>query len=319
MKTAIIGLGQIGGVHTEVLNELGANIVAVCDVDTKKFSNYSNCKQFIDWEEMLDEVKPDVVHVCTPHYLHADMVVGALERNINVICEKPLCIKEDDYERILLAEKNSKAQLGVCLQNRYNKSSIFLKEYLKDKKPNASWGMLAWYRNEDYYVSGEWRGKWQTEGGGVLINQAIHTIDMLQYVMGMPEKVVATCSNLTLDGVIEVEDTVTAIYYGSSRITFFATNGSKASFPIEILIRTDDEMIKVSDGKVISNGNLIFEDTDKRFYGKGCYGSGHKKLIEDFYDCVKNNKPFFINGEEGLKSVKMVLSAYKSNGKEVNV
>ena len=134
MKTAIVGLGVIGNVHYNVLKNMGNCAVAVCDVDSKKLSQFDGVEKYTDYVEMLDRVKPEVVHICTPHYLHEQMIISALERDINVLCEKPLCISREEIDRILIAEKKSKAQLGVCHQNRYNLENVFVKDYLKDAK-----------------------------------------------------------------------------------------------------------------------------------------------------------------------------------------
>ncbi|MBO5928023.1 MAG: Gfo/Idh/MocA family oxidoreductase, partial [Clostridia bacterium] len=135
MKVALIGLGVIGEVHLQVLNELGVELSAVCDVDEGKLKDFT-CAKYTDYKKMLTEIKPNVVHVCTPHYLHADMVVYALNLGINVLCEKPLGISEQDLERILKAEENSTAKLGVCMQNRYLPEILYLKNQLEnaDKK-----------------------------------------------------------------------------------------------------------------------------------------------------------------------------------------
>ena len=134
MRVAVIGLGVIGQLHVKVIQETKNDLVAVCDVDIEKFVDYAGVKCYTDYLVMLDEVKPDVIHICTPHYLHTEMIIAGLQRNINVLCEKPLCIDEKDIPLIMEAERNSKAQLGVCFQNRYNPSSVFVKEYLQGKK-----------------------------------------------------------------------------------------------------------------------------------------------------------------------------------------
>ena len=115
MKSAVVGHGVIGKHHAKILSDLGI-LCAVCDVDRDALKDLENVKLYRDYIEMLDREKPDAVHICTPHYLHADMVMEALGRNINVLCEKPLCICREDIKRILEAEKNSKAMLGVCHQ-----------------------------------------------------------------------------------------------------------------------------------------------------------------------------------------------------------
>lgn len=154
MKAAIIGLGVIGKVHYDVLKRHGEDIVALCDIDAAKLNGYDNVKKYFDYKKMLDEEKIDVVHICTPHYLHADMTIYALERNVNVLCEKPLCIRKEDVARIIDAENKSEAMLGVCLQNRYNKSSQFVKRYFQDKKVDFAFGNVLWHRDKAYYEIG---------------------------------------------------------------------------------------------------------------------------------------------------------------------
>lgn len=317
MKSAIIGLGMIGSVHTKVLRELFGEPYAVCDVIEEKFSDYPESLHYTDYKTMLDKAEPEVVHICTPHYLHAEMIVECLKRNINVVCEKPLCISKEEIEVILEAEKNSSAKLGICLQNRYNAPNVYVKDYLSDKQILSATGNVVWKRGEKYYNSAAWRGKWATEGGGVLINQALHTLDLMQWISGMPENVTATVSNLTLGDVIEVEDTAVALYSGTSNFSFFATVGSNKDFAVEMTFKTADETVKVLTDSVMINDRVITFNKDDAVYGKLCYGSGHKRLISDFYDCVKNGKKFAINGKEGSNVVRLILGAYESKGRKI--
>lgn len=319
MKSAIIGLGTIGSVHAKVIRELFGEPYAVCDVIEDKLSSFTDSLCFTNYKDMLDNAPLDVVHICTPHYLHAKMIVECLKRNINVICEKPVCISNAEIDMILEAEKTSSARLGVCLQNRYNAPNAYAKDYLSDKQIISATGNVVWKRGEKYYNSAEWRGKWATEGGGVMINQALHTLDLLQWISGMPEYVTASTSNLTLDNVIEVEDTAVALYSGGSDFSFFATVGSNKDFEVEMTFKTADETVKVLTNSVIVNGKTLSFDKDDAIYGKLCYGSGHKRLIADFYDCIENDKSFAINGKEGAKVVKLILGAYKSKGKKVKL
>ncbi len=317
MKTALVGLGVIGRVHFKVLTELGISVDAVCDVEEKKFEKFPDIPSYKDYVTMLNEVKPDVVHICTPHYLHADMIIEALSHDINVLCEKPLCIKEEDIPRILDAEKSSKAILGVCHQNRYNKENAFLKEYLKDKTVLSGYGNTVWGRDIAYYLKDEWRGKWATEGGGVLINQALHTLDLLIWLVGMPKKVTARIDNFTLKNKIEVEDTASIICSDGAEFSFFATNGSKISFPVSVVIKTEEQTVCAFPDRVITNSQVFNFEKQDEVYGKSCYGRGHKGLINDFYDCVNTHRKFEVDGAEASKVVKVILAAYKSNGENV--
>lgn len=310
MKTAIVGFGTIGKVHYDVLNELGISICAICDNKLEKLTDLP-VNTYSDYNVMLEKEKPDVVHICTPHFLHADMIISALERDINVLCEKPLCIKEEDIDRILLAEKNSNAVLGVCHQNRYNKENAFVKEYLADKKVVCGHGEQVWTRTKEYYAQDIWRGKWQTEGGGVLINQSLHTLDLLIWVLGEPQEVVAHLDNVSLKGVIEVEDTASLICSNGGNFTFFATNASKTDFPVALRFLTDKERVEILPQKVIIEDKVFNFEPNAKVYGKACYGVGHERLFIDYYDALKNNRKFAIDGLEASKVIRVILKAYK--------
>jgi predicted dehydrogenase len=319
MKTAIIGLGVIGKVHYQVLQELSNAPVAICDVDESKMDGYVGAR-FTDYRKMIDEIKPDVVHICTPHYLHAQMTIFALSENINVFCEKPLCIDLNDIPKILEAEKRSKAILGVSMQNRYNASNLYVKEYLKDKQIKGAVGYMSWKRDMDYYNSGAWRGKWATEGGGVLINQALHTFDIMQWLTSYPKSITAKISNLSMLGQIEVEDTVTVMAdCGDYKFNFFASNSNSTNFPVHVTIRTNEGDVTIMGDKVIIDGELKVISNGEHFYGKLCYGNGHEYIIRDFYDCIKTGRKFELDGAEASKVIKMILATYSSNGEAVKI
>jgi len=320
MRAAIIGYGVIGKVHAKVIPSY-AELVAICDIDEEKLEKAPDVAHYNDWKKMLDEAKPDSVHICTPHYLHAEMVIEALGRGINVLCEKPLCIREEDIGRILDAAKNSTAQLGVCLQNRYNASNLAVKEYLEGKKVEAGVGQVSWHRDAAYYASGDWRGKWATEGGGVLINQSLHTLDLMQWFCGMPESLSATVSNMTLKDAIEVEDTATLLCTGKDggSFNFYASIGATYDCPVEITLRADRKWIKIMPNYTVIGDEIVNYKDKFPTHGKGCYGSGHEALIADWYDCLESGRHFAIDGEEGSKVVKLILAAYRSGGERVNI
>ena len=318
LRTAIVGYGTIGKVHVHVARKY-SELCAVCDVDTDKLTEFDPSICYSDYETMLESVRPDVVHICTPHYLHADMVVAALERGINVLCEKPLCIDLKDIDRILEAEKHSGAMLGVCMQNRYNAANLYAKKFAEENKIKSAHGLVVWHRDAAYYASGDWRGRWDTEGGGVLINQALHTLDLLIWICGQPTELVASVSNLTLSDCIEVEDTATLLCSGEHGFVFNATNGSSADCPVELTLFTEGGTVKVMPRQVLVGGELhSFEDSYSAL-GKACYGSGHEALITDFYDCVITKRKFAIDGAEGSKVVKVILAAYASRGKKIKI
>lgn len=325
MKIAIIGTGVIGKVHAEVLSELGTPAAALCDLDYVKAEGVRDeyapdAVIYTDWQKMLTEFRPDAVHICTPHDLHAIMTVTALKQNVNVLCEKPLCIKTEDIATILDAERQSSARLGVCHQNRYNTVNRFLKEYLADKEIIGAHASVVWSRTESYYASSDWRGKIAREGGSALINQALHTLDLMMWICGEPERVAAVKDNLTLRGKIETEDTIALRCFGKTDFTFFTTVAGTCGLPVQLdFMLKDEEYVVVLPKTVLINGKVVAEAEISRVYGKECYGDGHIRLIEDYYRCLDEGKPFAINGEEGARVVRLILGAYQSNGETITL
>ncbi|MBR7185397.1 MAG: Gfo/Idh/MocA family oxidoreductase [Clostridia bacterium] len=325
LRIAIIGLGVIGNVHAEVLSTLGTPAAALCDLDAEKAELVRqkfapDAKIYTDWREMLRDFSPDVVHICTPHDLHAEMTVTALDADIHVLCEKPLCIRHEDIARILAAEERTQAKLGVCHQNRYNAVNVFLKHYLADKKILGAHGSVVWKRTKDYYASAPWRGTMAHEGGGVLINQALHTFDLMMWLCGEPREIAAINGNLTLPGEIEVEDTIAVRCFGMTDYSFFATVGAAHTFPVEMQFKlANGEHVLVLPKTVTVDGQVVETDEITRSFGKSCYGDGHIRLIDDFYRCLAQNEPFPVNGAEAAKVVRMILAAYQSKGERITL
>ena len=325
MRVAVIGLGMIGKLHARILMEKKMNICALCDLDTEKAQVKSklwglDVPVYSAWETMLEKEKPDVVHICTPHYLHAEMIVGCLQRDIHVLCEKPMCIRKEEISLIRNAEKGSNAIFGVCHQNRYNDVNVFLKQYLCGKEILSAHGTVVWKRDKAYYGQDEWRGKWLTEGGGVLINQALHTLDLMQWLCGTPQTVKAQIDNFTLEDAIEVEDTAMLLCEGERRFTFYATNagGCDMATEIRLKLKSGENIVAFPDSLWI-NGEIVSKEDMAVVLGKCCYGNGHEKLIADFYDCIETGRDFSINAEEAANVVRIILGAYESQGQAITV
>ena len=233
MKVAVVGIGEVAPMHIQAIMANNQNIVALCDnvisrTEDAKIKFGLDCNVYSDYIQMLNTEKPDVVHICTPHYLHAEMVCSALERDINVFCEKPLAISEEELLKIKEKLNASKGRLGVSQQNRYKSAMQYVKKFFEDKPIISASGTLIWNRDEKYYAQGEWRGKKATEGGGVMINQALHTLDILQWFCGMPKTVKAHVCNFSLKNVIDVEDSAFGLFTleNGGNFVLFATNTS---------------------------------------------------------------------------------------------
>ncbi len=326
MKVAIVGLGAIAPAHISALITSGQEIVALCDIQTEKCKRANDefnlfAKIYSDYEQMLNSERLDAVHICTPHYLHAGMVCQALKRNINVLCEKPIAINLEQLSEVENAVKNSSAQLGVCFQTRFNNSVLYVKDYLKDKQIDCASSTLIWQRSAGYYAQAEWRGTWDQEGGGVMINQAIHGLDLLQWICGMPESVIAYTSNVSLKDQIEVEDTAFCLFKmkNGGKIVVNATNAASFSFHAHYTFRAGCNTVELSDNNISIDGNLITKRGNYPIVGKEVWGTGHFDLVKNFYHCLQTGEKFSIGFEEAKKVLLLVLAVYRSNGCEVKI
>ena len=327
-RVAVIGCGAICGNHIKGILAAEQTVCALCDVDPEKSAQIieahglEKTPTYIDYREMLDAEKPDIVHICTPHYLHAEMCVEALERNIHVLCEKPLSISMEQLASVEAAAKKSSAKLGVCHQNRYEPNFLGAKSLADSEGVLAAFGDVVWIRDAAYYASGSWRGSWEQEGGGVMINQALHTLDLLQWICGMPTHVLAHTANDHHKGSIEVEDLAAARFEcpDGTLINFYATTAAGKSFPAHIRLRLNGKKTVHAENDLLTvNGEILREENREDGVGKSVWGNGHKALIAHFYHCIENDLPFPLDEKEGGKVVRLILSMYASNGKRIEI
>lgn len=326
MRVSVVGCGMISRNHLRVLKSLkGIEISSVTDIKKDRADAAAKkygCKAYYDFEAMLTEDKPDCVHICTPHYLHVPMAVSALEKGIHVLCEKPCAISEDGLSRLRKAQDESNAKFGVCFQNRYIESVTAVKK-LVDKgiygKVESIRALVHWSRGADYY-SDDWHGTLEKEGGGVAVNQSVHTQDLMRYLAGSDTvSITAHTFNDHLKGVTEVEDTVHALFSYENGVTalFNATTAFTENLPfmIDIVCKRGTLRIEGDRACVMSPGMVKQLRLKNRFdiIGKSYWGNGHLPLIKDFYDCIENNRPFPIDAYEGGKAVEEFLAIYKSS------
>lgn len=328
-NVALVGCGTISHNHLRAIaNVPFVNVVALCDINTEKAEKRKqeyglNSKIYDNYETMLNSEKLDAVHIATPHYLHADMTVSALQKDINVFLEKPICINNEQIDKLLIAEKNSRASVCVCFQNRFNPSTVIAKRIAdEDGGVKAAYGSIFWYRNEKYYTESGWRGTYETEGGGVMINQAIHTVDLLCRFLGTPSSVIATKANHHLKGVIEVEDTCEGIIFfeGGKRGNFYMTTSFEGKDSTTLYLVTEHHTIQIQNSNIYVDGDKVEDPTlVKDFFGKECYGNGHMYLIEKFYFALRDGKAMPVTLESSQYALKVLLAAYESNDSEVKL
>lgn len=325
---AIIGCGAISKNHLKALeNVKNAACIAVYDVIRERADEvageYGIQKVYYDYKDVLEDMEIDVVHICTPHYLHAQMAVDAFEAGKNVLCEKPMALTREDARRMIEARNRSGLQLAVCFQNRYNEASVYIKKVMDSGilgRITGGRAQVTWDRKPEYYSTSDWRGTWEKEGGGVLINQAIHTFDLIQWLTFRIKTVEASLSTKRLKGVIEVEDTVDIMLTGEQgqRILFYASNCYVKNAPVELEIICEHGSIKMVGNEVTTNqdGTITSRDySSGTVCGKDYWGSGHGFLIDDFYRCLEEGVQFPVSGEEAFVSVELLEAVYRS-GKE---
>lgn len=334
MKVAIIGCGNISKMHFIALSENpDIQITAVADIKPERADKAAaeyGAKAYYSFDELLKNEQPDAVHICTPHYLHTAMAAKALENGINVLTEKPCSATLEEVGALRKAQSLSGKQVGVCFQNRYNSCVQYSKKIIDSGamgKVKAIRAFVTWSRGEDYY-SDDWHGTLDKECGGVLINQAIHTIDLIQYFGGKCKKLTSHVANDHLKGIIEVEDNASVLMELKNGVTamLYATTAyaENSDVFIEILfekgkLRLEAEKLYAFDEK----GEIaqIKCGSDVVYHGESYWGSGHSALINDFYSCLKEGKKFEIDAFEGGHAAKIVAASYQSakSGESVEV
>lgn len=324
LNCAIVGCGSIAQVHAQVLNALeSASLRAFADVRKERADAMAQAyggRAYGSLEEMLEKEELDVLHICTPHVLHTPMAELAAEQGLHIFTEKPPVIDEKQWERFQKLE--GKTRVGVCFQNRYNRSVQLLKELLASGTPGKILGARAfvtWHRDAPYYTESGWRGTLSTEGGGVLINQSIHTLDLLTQFLGRAGRVEASMQNHHLKGVIQVEDTMEAyIGFGERNALFFASTAHCQDSPVLVELACENALLRMEEGEVC----LRWKDGSVQRHslaapaspatGKPYWGASHGLCIGDFYRCVLRDEPFQ-NDIPGVKdTVELMLAMYRS-------
>ncbi|MHC1694854.1 MAG: Gfo/Idh/MocA family protein [Eubacteriales bacterium] len=325
-NSAIIGCGAISAAHAEALGRTQrATLRAVADIRSEraeKLAQSHGCEAYSDYKDILSDKDIQVVHICTPHYLHPDMAVNAMKAGKHVVIEKPVAISREGARAILDTQKQTGMKACVCFQNRYNPTSVRMKSFLSSGKAGRILGAKAsvtWFRDADYYTSSGWRGKMTTEGGGVLINQAIHTLDLLLWLLGDVEEIDGKVSTRLYNKDIDVENSADVLlsFKGGHNALLYATTCFVKDSPVEIEIWCENAVLKLSDGLTISCGGEVECCSDKsgEIEGKAYWGSSHFQLIDEFYARIEDGGEVFVTPYEGYKALNAVLTVYESSRK----
>ncbi len=332
LRVGIVGCGNIFTMHATSAHHLkNSQIVGVCDIKKDRADKAAakyQCKAYYDYKEMINKDLIDVVHICVPHYLHPIISRYAIEAGVNVLCEKPMSIKyEDAVENVRLAEEKD-VKYGIIFQCRYNDAAKIVKEKLNDGtlgKIISARVVLTWCKPDEYYSLSDWKGTWDKEGGGVVIDQAIHSIDLANWFIDDEiESVQAQLSNRG-HNIMEVDDSAEGFirYKGGATLGFWAMNNYGVDEPIEIrlfcengkvVMDYDEATITLNDGTVMTVRTEIDPDVEYEG-GKDYWGFQHIREIADFYDAVENDREPTISGREALKIQKLICEIYEKGTK----
>ena len=337
LRAAIIGCGRISSKHIEALvnNSDKINLVALCDrtiskaINNKEFylgkiRQDNNINIYRDYKKMLENEKIDMVAICTESGYHAEISIYCMNKGVHVICEKPMALSISDADEMIETSKRNKVKLCINHQNRFNPPIQKLRKAVELNKFNKiinGTARILWNRGNDYYNQAIWRGTWEYDGG-TLMNQCIHNIDLLQWMLGGEAEVVyAQCNNFIRpieaedfgaviikfkNGAIGVVEGTACVYPKNleETLSVFGETGTVcigglAVNKIETWEFKEDIM---NDNKELSEENI-----------ENVYGSGHTPLYKDFEEAIRLDREPSINGEEGKKAVEIILAAYKAS------
>ncbi len=328
---AIVGLGRISKRHLDAIsNNPNAVLYAVCDIVKEKINRvkteYKPLKTYSDFDEMIKDKNIDIVNIATPSGLHAEMAIKALKAGKHVVLEKPMALSIRDANRIIEAVKETHQKLMVVFQNRYNKAVQKLKDADKRElfgKKYLANATVRWSRPQSYYDQDNWHGTIAMDGG-CLLNQSIHNIDLLLWMMGDVDKVAAFVDRFNhkhevedaavasirfKSGALGVIESTVNIYDKNleETLSVFGTKGTAVLSGIannEIKIWKFDELDEDADDVM----KVFRED----FEGD-VYGTGHRAVIKEIIDSIENNHKPLTSEIEGKKAVELILAILKSS------
>ena len=330
VRLGIIGMGNIGRHHAAYLaagKVRRCELTAVCSTSPDKLEGYQPVKIFGDGRELVRSGTVDAVLIATPHYQHTSLGIAALDAGLHVMVEKPISAHKADAERLIAAHACHPKQVFAGMfqlraEPRYMRMRRLIQSGELGEIARVSWTITDWYRTEAYYASGGWRATWKGEGGGVLLNQCLHNLDVLQWLCGMPASVRGFCQ-LGRYHHIEVEDNVTAyLEYASGATGVFITSTGEAPGTNRLEIAGTRGLLTLHANRLVFTRNEVpmteFSRTAKVGFSKPEIWNAeipfddapapHAVLMQNFVDAILDGTPLIAPGAEGLHSVELANS-----------
>lgn len=328
MRFGIIGAGVIGNVHARLIDSIPeARVGAVVDIIGERSETLANAygaRSYTDLDQVLVDPDIDALSICVPSSLHPDLAVRALEAGKSVLIEKPLGIDLAAARRVIEAEKNSSATAAVISQRRFAPPSEFIRAAIDEGQLGQLTSAVVespFYRSQGYYDSGDWRGTKEMDGGGALMNQGIHALDLMIWMLGEPVRVSAHTGLVAHVG-IEVEDVVGAtITFANQAIgVLLATTSANPGLPVRLAVHGDKGVVVMDDERITrfesvthtADPTTIPTDHEPVRQGWGAMDESHRAQYLDFIEAVLVGRPPRVTIADGYRSLAVVLAVYES-------
>ena len=330
LRVGVIGCGRISVRHFIPITSIeDVELVACCDIKKERADEAAEkygIKAYYSYEDMINSENLDAVHLCLPHYIHSKVAVYAFEHGVNVLTEKPMDVNLENAEHAVEVAKEKNLLFGVIFQCRYNNPAQLVKKAVQSGKLGkviSARSVLTWNRSDSYYQESDWKGTWDKEGGGVVIDQAIHSIDLVNWIIDSEIESVSCSMCNRGHKIVKVEDTAEGLitYKNGARYGFYCMNNYACDEPIEIRMFCENGRATFSyhDAKIIYNDGTIEEahednKTNAADGGKDYWGSWHIRQIRQFYNALCGKEQLELSGEVALKTHKLIMDIYEKGG-----
>lgn len=334
MKYALIGCGRISTNHIKAAVNNQLEIVAVCDVLPEKMEELlgkhglekdTSIHRYADYKEMLEKEKPELVSIATESGIHAEIALHCIEKGVHVIIEKPMAMSMDDANQIIQRSEEKNVKVSACHQNRFNVAVQELRKAVEAGRfGRLSHGSIhvRWNRNKGYYEQAPWRGTW-AQDGGALMNQCIHGIDLLRWMMGNEVEEVYGATRQQFHNYLEAEDIGMAVVKfknGAIGTIEGTTNVYPQNLEETLFLFGESGTAKIG-GTSTNNIDVwnFADETAEDAKNKGLeeatsnvYGNGHTSLFADMMDAIANDRKPYVDAVAGRNALEMILAIYKS-------
>lgn len=344
VRTGVIGVGNMGTFYAERLASgaiAGASLTAVCDPRPDRRSRWPGVAGFTTAEELIAQAPVDAVVIATPHYSHTAIGIAALQRGLHVLVDKPVSVHKADAARLLAAHRDPRQVFAAMFNQRTDGYFLKIRELVDRGALGAirriQWTITHWFRSEAYYASSDWRATWAGEGGGVLLNQCPHQLDLLCWLFGMPSAVTAFC-HFGKHHDIEVEDEVTAYleYAGGATGVLIAGTG-EAPGTNRLEVAADNGRLVLENDRLVFHRNTVpvsefSRSTSELFAAPAViteefagmdHGPQHAGILANFIAAIREGAPLIAPAAEGMHSVElanaMLLSTFENRRVELPI